>query len=1093
MKTALRKILRIGTFLTAIVFVVTAAVIIFFFFDKPHVKGILEKELSKRTGINVRAGRLDYSLFPLHLTAEDVEVGLENDLQKVDLTLERLEAKGDFWKLVRGRKPALETVEAAGAVFRFRQKAPPKGPIDYQALVIKAADNLAWARRISVTKAGLAASLLLLDANLDNVDISLVPGEERQAWAYSIRSSDIEVKSKGETRSLRCGLTSSGNLRLTSPLGLEVSLTLVSPRIVMDGKEEASADIAVGSSAVFDLTAGEFTLSRLKAGIPGLFEFEGTAKGRFRQGLGLEAGGTANFDKLENAVSLVRPRLPAAFRQASLRGRAVLSGKYSLGRSAGQNNDNLDGSLVFENLELDHVFNGFPLQIRASGTMKANGPSQDPQLSADISSSIGESAFGNLHIGGSDLHAIASGTKEALRIEKLEAGLRSLSFDGGGGKRLVSERVALTCTAGLKLSSRSPILKALETRFKAEFKNTFIGAGGGKSLSFDNIGLKGKAGIDLGRKTVVLDSLEVGLPGFPPLSGAARAGLKKPLAAQASIEVHGLDIPALRTLAAPFLPTTLPGWDVGGVADFSAAVRRPSDSGLDWGFSAALSLAQVKLNDPSFTVASEGINPAIKIEGEYASALGITFKSQLAISQGESLWKEAYISWNKHPLKMTAAGRYDPGSGRMDGLTARFDLPTIGEVGLTGWAATQPSPAFELRSDARLSLGPLYSLYTQASIADRQRLNLEGTAGAGLRFQKDEEGLSVTGKLTLNDVNLERQLTKTVLRDVEAEVPVHLDLGKAAPHPAETPLPEQGFLRIAEFRNPLLTLNSLNIPLRGGVNALSIEPWSAELYGGLAELGRTVFSLDLKAGSVLGSGSLALRDLDISRIPIRSPQFKLTGTIRADFPRFEASPERVILSGRGEAFVFGGRVILRDLAISAPFSSGRSISLNLDLVDLDLKKLTDEVPFGEVTGIIRGEVRNLVITYGQPERFEFRLESVPRKGVRQTFSLKAVDDLTVLSSGGEATAGTSRFWMRFIRGFRYQRLGIVSTLRNDTFTLNGTIHEGGVEYLVKRPPLFGISVVNRLPKNVISFKEMMSRLKRIGQSENIPQNKEVKK
>ena len=82
-----------------------------------------------------------------------------------------------------------------------------------------------------------------------------------------------------------------------------------------------------------------------------------------------------------------------------------------------------------------------------------------------------------------------------------------------------------------------------------------------------------------------------------------------------------------------------------------------------------------------------------------------------------------------------------------------------------------------------------------------------------------------------------------------------------------------------------------------------------------------------------------------------------------------------------------------------------------------------------MTGIVRGEVRNLVITYRQPERFEFRIESVPRKGVPQTFSLKAVDNLTVLSSGEQASAGTSRFWMRFIRGFRYQKLGIVSTLR----------------------------------------------------------------
>ncbi|MDH4272219.1 MAG: hypothetical protein OEW18_09620, partial [Candidatus Aminicenantes bacterium] len=162
---------------------------------------------------------------------------------------------------------------------------------------------------------------------------------------------------------------------------------------------------------------------------------------------------------------------------------------------------------------------------------------------------------------------------------------------------------------------------------------------------------------------------------------------------------------------------------------------------------------------------------------------------------------------------------------------------------------------------------------------------------------------------------------------------------------------------------------------------------------------------------------------------------------------------------------------------------GREISCDVEIRGLDLKKITDIVPFGEITGIIKGEIRGLTISYGQPESFALSLESVPRKGVAQTFSLKAVDNLTVLSSGQKASAGAGRFFMRFIRGFRYAKIGIVSTLKNDTFTLNGTILENGIEYLVKKPALFGINVINRMPDKKISFKEMTSRLERVGQSE----------
>ena len=213
------------------------------------------------------------------------------------------------------------------------------------------------------------------------------------------------------------------------------------------------------------------------------------------------------------------------------------------------------------------------------------------------------------------------------------------------------------------------------------------------------------------------------------------------------------------------------------------------------------------------------------------------------------------------------------------------------------------------------------------------------------------------------------------------------------------------------------------ISLRVGVNAFAVEPLSFELFGGRLELGRTVFRVDPRTGALRGAGSLALRELDISTFPIPSPQFKLTGKVRAEFPRLDIGLREIAVSGRGEADVFGGKVVLRDLTVADPFTPGRSISLNVDLLDLDLKKLTDEVPFGEVTGIIRGEIRGLVLSYGQPARFDLRIESVPRKGVPQTFSLKAVDNLTVLSSGQPASVGTGPFWMRFIRGFRYQKHG----------------------------------------------------------------------
>jgi hypothetical protein len=78
---------------------------------------------------------------------------------------------------------------------------------------------------------------------------------------------------------------------------------------------------------------------------------------------------------------------------------------------------------------------------------------------------------------------------------------------------------------------------------------------------------------------------------------------------------------------------------------------------------------------------------------------------------------------------------------------------------------------------------------------------------------------------------------------------------------------------------------------------------------------------------------------------------------------------------------------------------------------------------------------------------------------------------------------SSSFFTRLISSFGYERIGISCSLENDVFTLRSTIVEGGVHYLVRRSPLFGIDVVNRRPVNRISFKDMIGRLQRVGQSQ----------
>jgi hypothetical protein len=1122
MKKALRRTLKISGIALGAVVVLALAAALLVVFDKPLIKNIVRKQLAKGAGSTARIGRLDYAFSPFRVTVDSLELGREDAFQKLTVSLTRLEARGSFWKLMRGAKPALDAIEADGVSLRVEQKALSKEPMDPEKVLIQAADMLAWSKRIAITRARISMSLLAQDADIENFDLTLTPGPAPDVVAYSIGRGDLTFKSKDGAVRLSTGLISSGSLGLVSPFIVDASLTLGAPRFSFSGIEDSFESASLVLAGRFDKSANQLDLSRLKLGIPGLLDLEGSARGRIGHSLFLEAEAGARLESLAAAAALLGPRLPAGLRAAALGGRADVAGKYTLQRTDQGSTDNLSGTLQLEGLELSPAVGGRPLRVRASGRIDASGPSNDPRLAADVRASLGRVTAAGLTVLSSDVHVVGSGSRSSADISRLDARLAGLAFGASAGTGMSFDTATLTAKGTVDVAGKSGVLTSLDARLaglafeaaegkRIAFDNASLTAKGtvdvagksgaltalearlaglvfevaeGKKIALDSASLTANGTFDLARKGGVLTSLEARLPGLAPLRLAGRYSSGKNASSELRVEARGLDIPALRAIAAPFIPEGFAGWDLGGTLDLSLSARRPASSGDELGFSAMISLAGAKFNDPTFSVAGESLDPVVKIEGAGSASKGLAFNASLDIGQGESLWKSVYIAWSKHPLKLTAAGRYDPGSGGLDGLAARVLLPEVGSIDITGSAKLGPAPSFDLATETRLSLGPLYSLYTQTGVPEEARMLLEGTLGATLRVRQNGEALSVGGRVRLADTNMERPQAKTLLLGVTADLPVlYESRPSGASTPVEAPLTEEGRLHIGEIQNAFLTVKPVDITLRAGVNALGLEPVSLELFGGRVELGRTVFRLDPASASFAGVGSLALRDIDIAKFPVQSPQFKLTGKIQAEFPRLDFSRDRIAIAGRGEASVFGGKIVLRDLSVAEPFDPGRSISLNVDIVELDLKKLTDEVPFGEVTGIVSGEVRDLVITYNQPESFYFRIESVPRKGVPRTFSLKAVDNLTVLSSGQQASGGTGNFWMSFIRGFRYKKLGIVSTLRNDTFTLSGTIKENGIEYLVKKPALFGITVVNREPGKSISFKEMTSRLKRVGQSE----------
>ena len=288
---------------------------------------------------------------------------------------------------------------------------------------------------------------------------------------------------------------------------------------------------------------------------------------------------------------------------------------------------------------------------------------------------------------------------------------------------------------------------------------------------------------------------------------------------------------------------------------------------------------------------------------------------------------------------------------------------------------------------------------------------------------------------------------------------------------------------IRSLETPVETFSPLRIDFYSARNLFLFFPAEIILWGSRLQLGQSVLSINPVARAIRGVSNLTLTDLDFSRLPFSSESFKLSG--RASIPtcELEIRPGVLRLKGPLRGDLFGGRLTLDDIRVTEALSAGRKIDFQAEIAGLDLEKFSASVPFGEVTGIVDVSLRNFALSYGQPENFDLSIVSVPRNGVSRKFSLKAVDSLSIISSAGSTAAPSNDLLTRLIPSFTYSRIGIACSLKNDVFTLRGTIVEGGIQYLVRRSAFFGIDVVNGNPINKIGFKDMIERIRRVGQDQ----------
>jgi hypothetical protein len=544
--------------------------------------------------------------------------------------------------------------------------------------------------------------------------------------------------------------------------------------------------------------------------------------------------------------------------------------------------------------------------------------------------------------------------------------------------------------------------------------------------------------------------------------------------------LNGERLPAdsLATLAGALGGQDWKEWSPTGVIDITARLD-PVEGGRR--VAATAMLGQIGFSSPSGDAMGQRLAGTVDLEADLTTRPRMNV--DLALRRGEALWDKIYLDLAKDPLDLRVGGTRG-GPEEYEELLLECGSAGFGRLRIEGKAHRE---GVRWRHQGRLALrdarlGPIFRTFLRDPLAAAQPglagLEMEGSAEVDLSFTGTGTAAVMDGSLRLRSGDLHQGAEPPLLSGIDIDLPISYSFGAANPGlPTPSDGAKWGRLRLEKIRLSGQELGPLEMPAVLVPNHLYLGGTvEASLFGAKLAFRRIQVDEPLSPDFRIRMAA-ELDDLDLSRIAGDKPVIE--GRLGGILDPVIIGRERMTAAGSLTGDLFGGRLDVRRVTVERPFGAGREIGADVNVDRIDLERFSAALGVGRVTGRLSGSIKGLRVAYGQPVAFDLKMESAATKGVSQSVSLKAVNSISLISTGSALSGMGISLMTTFFREFPYEKIGFECGLENDVFIVRGLIHENGVEYLVKRGFFTGIDVVNGNPDNRIGFSDMLERAKRV--------------
>lgn len=533
---------------------------------------------------------------------------------------------------------------------------------------------------------------------------------------------------------------------------------------------------------------------------------------------------------------------------------------------------------------------------------------------------------------------------------------------------------------------------------------------------------------------------------------------------------QGLQAAGLSNILDSAMGGAASSWSPSGMLDLQGEATQ-QDEGL--GMNVRVSGASSAFSSPDGDYLADKVRWSLDGRGILGNAT--QFDTTFSVDSGQLLLGVFFLDAGANPVRIRASGALS--GDTVQGLDAECDVANLvtasyrGRLSLGGAGGPAYNGALVVGSD---SLDEFYSKLVDEPFSASLPVLSDYTLGGSMKLDVEVQGkgaeAQAAGMLSLAGMRFDSSATSMHAQDVSLKLPIAYG---REPRDGET----SGSLRIGSAKSPFGQLKNLGLTLDYSGGALHVaQPVSLPVLGGdlnITDIAvENPYSPDFAVMCNAELKNARFDKLDLGRVTVE-------GGLSGYLGRLRLTRQRLDVPGALGGTFFGGTMAVHDMAIVEPLAKSRRIHATIGMEKVDLEPFSEALDIGRITGRMNVVVDDLVLAYGQPSAFTLTARSVEEPGVGQTISLKAVNSITVLGTGSSIGDMGVGVFGSFFKEFSYGEIGMQLSLHNDVFKVRGLIEEDGVEYLIKKPPLFGINVINRTPGKRVSFSDMLERLSRV--------------